>query len=220
MTEASARFDRICATLRDRICLLDAPPGTRLSEEVLAAEFGTSRTPIRRVLARLEAEGLVAVRSGVGSIVTDLDRAEFAQVYALRQELTQLVATLDPVTPTPAHVARAAEFETQGDALAAAPDARAFAVLNRDFHDFGLSLTGNAALREVAERLYLRTARIWLQAVARMDLGQECAIFADEIRQTHAALRAGDARAAALIRRSHISMSAARLAQVPAPTEG
>ena len=214
MTEASARFDRICATLRDRICLLDAPPGTRLSEEALAKEFGTSRTPIRRVLARLEAEGLVAVRSGVGSIVTDLDRAEFAQVYALRQELAQLVATLDPVTPTQAHVERAAAFVAPVEALAAAPDARTFATLNRDFHDFGLSLTGNAALREIAERLYLRTARIWLQAVAHMDLTEECALFADEIHHTHAALRAGDVQAAALIRRAHISMSAARLAGV------
>ncbi|SDY39008.1 GntR family transcriptional regulator [Citreimonas salinaria] len=214
MTEASARFDRICATLRDRICLLDAPPGTRLSEEALAKEFGTSRTPIRRVLARLEAEGLVAVRSGVGSIVTDLDPTEFAQVYALRLELTQLVAVLDPVKPTQAHVDRVQGFVTRGEALAAAPDARGFATLNRAFHDFGLSLTANTALREVAERLYLRTARIWLQAVAHMDLAQECAIFAEEIRQTHEALRAGDVQAAALIRRAHISMSAARLARI------
>jgi DNA-binding GntR family transcriptional regulator len=213
LTEASVRFDRICATLRDRICLLDAPPGARLSEVALAAEFGTSRTPIRRVLARLEAEGLVAVRSGVGSIVTDLDRTQLAQVYALRLELMQLIGTLDPVTLTPAHLDRAASFEDRAMALARAPEPWIFATLNRDFHAFGVSLTDNAALRETAERLYLRTARIWLQAVARMDLSQECAIFADETRAIHAALRAGDLHAAALIRRAHISMSASRLTQ-------
>ncbi len=39
------RYSRMHVELRRRICLLDAPPGTRLSEETLAAEFGTSRNP-------------------------------------------------------------------------------------------------------------------------------------------------------------------------------
>ena len=51
---ARDRFERLHAELRDRICLLEYAPGTRLSEEALAAEFGVSRTPLRRVLGRLE----------------------------------------------------------------------------------------------------------------------------------------------------------------------
>ena len=53
---ARARSERIYRSLRDRICLLDYPPGARLSEEELAAEFAISRTPLRKVLARLEAD--------------------------------------------------------------------------------------------------------------------------------------------------------------------
>jgi DNA-binding GntR family transcriptional regulator len=45
-SDARARFLRLHGALRTRICLLDYPPGTRLSEEALAAEFGTSRTPL------------------------------------------------------------------------------------------------------------------------------------------------------------------------------
>ena len=47
-------FDRranLHQVLRQRICLLDYAPGTRLSETDLAQEFGTSRTPLRRALA-------------------------------------------------------------------------------------------------------------------------------------------------------------------------
>ena len=51
------RFERLYATIRERICLLEYAPLQRLSEEELAAEFKVSRTPIRRVLTRLEAEG-------------------------------------------------------------------------------------------------------------------------------------------------------------------
>ena len=91
---ARERFERIYRTLRDRICLLDYPPGTRLSEEELADEFATSRTPIRRVLARLEIEGLVKARHGVGTIVTDIDIEELTQVYHLRMELAVLIGRL------------------------------------------------------------------------------------------------------------------------------
>ena len=67
------RIERIYAVLRKRICLLDYAPGERLREETLADEFDVSRTPIRRVLARLEDEGLVRSVHGVGTIVPDID---------------------------------------------------------------------------------------------------------------------------------------------------
>ncbi len=88
---AKERFDRIYNTIRDQICLLEYAPGTRLSEEELAKQFDTSRTPVRRVLARLEAEGLVASVHGVGTIVTDPDLDEVFQIYRLRLELAELV---------------------------------------------------------------------------------------------------------------------------------
>src|SRR5205823_1498223 len=91
---ARERFDRLYAIIRDRICTLEYPPGMRLSEEVLAAEFGVSRTPVRRVLTRLETEGLVEARHGVGTIVTDADLAELAQFYPIRMELAVLVGRL------------------------------------------------------------------------------------------------------------------------------
>lgn len=86
-------------TLRQRICLLDYPPGTQLSEIALAQEFGISRTPMRRVLARLEEEGLVHSVHGVGTIVTDANITELEQAYRLRVELTALTGRLDPVLP-------------------------------------------------------------------------------------------------------------------------
>ena len=73
---ARDRFERMHDEIRRRICLLDYAPGTRLSEETLAAEFGTSRTPLRRVLARLESEGLLQSVHGVGTFVTDVDLTE------------------------------------------------------------------------------------------------------------------------------------------------
>lgn len=210
--DARDRLARLHGAMRDRICLLDWPPGTRLSEGDIAAEYGTSRTPIRRVLGRLEDEGLVRSLHGIGTLVTDPEPAELAQTYALRTELAELVGRLSPVTPGPADRAAMARLLARGRALAAAPDARDFARLNMDHFAFGLSLTDNAVLREVAERLYYRTARVWLRQVAALDLAQECAIFLSELTETARAVEAGDPMAAALIRRAHISMSLRRMA--------
>src|SRR5688572_23867072 len=99
-TLARERFERIYRTLRDRICLLEYPPGARLSEEELAEEFRISRTPVRRVLARLESEGLIEARHGVGTIVTDVRIEELAQVYHLRLELAVLIGRLSPLPRT------------------------------------------------------------------------------------------------------------------------
>ena len=209
--DARDRLARLHGEMRERICLMDWAPGTRLSEEGIAAEYGVSRTPIRRVLARLEDEGLVQSLHGIGTMVTDPGAEELAQTYALREELAELVGRLSPVEVGAAQRAEMAGFRAQGEALAQAPEARSFARLNMAYFAFGLSLTGNAVLREVAERLYYRTARVWLRQIAALDLAEECAVFLAELRETERALSAGDAMAAALVRRAHISMSVRRL---------
>lgn len=211
VTGASERFARLYAALRDRICLLVYTPGTRLSEAELASEFKTSRTPVRRVLARLEDEGLVQTRHGIGTIVTDADIRTMAQTYELRMELAQLAGQLSPLPPRPACMTRLDALCRRAEALVAAPDPQDFAVLNMDLHQFLMTLTSNAALREVADRLYYQTARIWLLSIPEMDLLSEVQIFSAEIRQIHTALGTGDLQAVGLLRRAHISMSFTRL---------
>jgi DNA-binding GntR family transcriptional regulator len=211
VSESSDRFGRLHAALRDRICLLGYPPGTRLSESDLAAEFNTSRTPIRRVLARLEDEGLVQTRHGVGTIVTNADIHTMAQTYQLRMELAQLAGQLSPRSVQPHDIARIDTLCAKSKSLVSAPDPYDFAILNRDLHNFLMSMTDNIALRDIADRLYHQTARIWLISIPDMDLSSEIAIFFEEIRQIRSAIHSGDLQAVALLRRAHISMSFRRL---------
>lgn len=210
---ARDRFKWLHVELRDRICFLDYAPGTRLSETALAEEFGISRTPLRRVLARLEDEGLVRSVHGVGTLVTDVDLDELSQVYRLRMELAALTAQLDPVAPTPQLIDAFRSFLPRCEALQESRSHRDFTRINRDFFDALLRLTGNEPLRAISERLYYRTARIWLQSVlsSHVNLQQEIEYFGKEVRDITAAVELGDVSAAANLRRAHISMSFARL---------
>ncbi len=210
---ARARFERIYRTLRDRICLLDYPPGARLSEEELAAEFAISRTPLRKVLARLEAEGLIGSVHGVGTIVTDVDVEELAQVYALRRELAPLIGRLDPLPFTPAQLVRIRAMIAKCDAIAERGDARAFLALNMAFVQEVNALTGNLPLREICERLYIQVARVVLKMMPDLGLAAEFRAFRQEMVEVLAAAEIGDWDAIGHIRRAHISMSFTRMAQ-------
>ncbi len=210
-TMARERFERTYKTIRDRICLLEYQPGERLGEEELAREFGVSRTPIRRVLSRLESEGLLESRHGVGTFVTNVEFESLAQVYRLRMELAELIGKLDPLPRSPADLARVRAIVERCDGLLEAPEARAYARLNMDFFEELTAMIGNQPLKEISERLYYLTHRIWLTSVPHLNLRDETIVFRREVADILAAMEVGDLEAVGFIRRSHISMSVRRM---------
>jgi DNA-binding GntR family transcriptional regulator len=205
------RHERIYRTIRDRICLLEYEPGLKLSEVDLAREFGVSRTPVRAVLSRLEAEGLLESRHGVGTFVTDVDIEALMPVYALRMELAELIGKLDPVPPSQADVARVRKLLARCDGMLDDPDPKAYARINMEFFHALSAMTGNQPLRDISERLYFLTHRIWLKSVPRLDLRDELVVFRREVADTLAAMEINDLEAVGHIRRSHISMSVKRM---------
>ena len=208
------RFERIYKTIRDRICLLEYQPGERLGEEDLAREFEVSRTPIRRVLSRLESEGLLESRHGVGTFVTDVDIDALSQVFQLRMELAVLIGKLDPIPRSEADLNRVRKILARCDA-AKAPDARVVARINMDFFQELSAMIGNAPLREISERLYYLTTRIWLKSVPHLNFKDEIIFFRREVADILAAMEVGDLEAVGHIRRSHISMSVKRMKRYP-----
>jgi DNA-binding GntR family transcriptional regulator len=209
------RFERIYKTIRDRICLLEHQPGERLGEEELAREFHVSRTPIRRVLSKLESEGLLESRHGVGTFVTDVDIDSLAQVFQLRMELAELLGKLDPIPRSEADLARVRALLVRCDKLLKKPDPNAYARLNMDFFQELGAMVGNAPLREISERLYYLTTRIWLKSVPHLNLPDEIEVFRREMADILQAMEVGDLEAVGHIRRSHISMSVKRMKRYP-----
>lgn len=205
------RYERMYRLLRDRICLLDYPPGSRLSEEELAQEFATSRTPVRRVLTRLESEGLVQSVHGVGTIVTDVDIGELEQVYHLRMGLAELIGKLSPVPRTPEDLDRIRALIRRCDADMVNPDQRAFLRLNMDFFYELTAMTGNQPLRDISERLYFQVARVVLKMMPQLGLVEEFSAFRREMEEILAAAEIDDWESIGHIRRAHISMSFRRM---------
>lgn len=210
-TIARERFERIYGMIRDRICLVDYVPGMRLAEEDLAKEFGVSRTPIRRVLSRLEAEGLLESKHGVGTFVTTIDSDNLMQLYQFRMELAELIGKLDPIPRSAEDLERVRAILADCRELLDTPDQRRLAQVNMQFFQELASMIGNAPLREISERLYYQTHRIWLTSIPNLNLRDEILAFSREVGEILSAMEVGDLEAVGYIRRSHISMSVTRM---------
>ncbi len=76
--------------LRFRICVTDPDIPMMLHEGKLAQEFGVSRTPVRQVLQRLAFEHLLETRSGVGTVVSPLQRDQLDLHFLLLSDLLRL----------------------------------------------------------------------------------------------------------------------------------
>lgn len=201
----------IYARLRERISLLDYPPGTVLSENRLADEFGVSRTPIRQVLHRLEFEGLVSIRRGVGSLVTSIDVRYLKQVYDLRVKLIDVIADLDPAAIDERDIVRIDALRDEVRALRGRRDPRALALAYLEFNRAVTRAIGNEPLREIADRLYHQTSRLWTDALPALTWEHEVDAVEREIDDTLLALRAGDMRAVADVRKRHMVDCIARV---------
>jgi len=199
--------DDIYLELRDRIALLTYEPGVMLGENALAEEFGVSRTPVRQALQHLEFDGLVVTRRGVGTMVSTLDLPYLRAVYTLRLKLIDVIGDLSPGRVAGADLRPLEAILDQVKVMRSAAgrnDMRELAKLYIDFNRELSAAIDNRPLREIADRLFYQTSRVWLQLAPDLDLASEVEYVVDEISRVHAALERGDMREVAAVRREHM----------------
>ncbi len=92
--KAAVTPEEILEALRRRIAGHEIPPGGKLREQDLAAEFGVPRTRIRDVLGTLESRGLIERIPNRGAVVTRLDIELVFKLYDVREVLEGLCARL------------------------------------------------------------------------------------------------------------------------------
>lgn len=204
-------FQNLYNQIRTRIYLLEYPPGEALREEELAEEFGVSRTPIRQVLQRLEYEGLVTTKHGIGTLVMTVDVKALKDVYALRLKLAELVGDLSSPRITEHDIDVLKNLQEKVNQMRKNYDPKALALLYLDFHEEMMRLITNKPLRTIYDQLFHQTARVWLQILPELDWEEEVEAFYEELRDVIRALSTKDFIAAAMARRNHLAMVLVRI---------
>lgn len=110
------------------------PAGHRIREEEVAAQTGTSRTPVREAFRRLHAEGLIDLPPNRGAIVSESPIYELDDLFEVRAMLEGFGAERAATRRTDADVAAMRELCDQMEAHAARGEFAELTGLNVTFH--------------------------------------------------------------------------------------
>ena len=105
--------EQIAARLSDRIVTGRYPPGQRIMEQAIAAEFSVSRGPVREALRLLDKDGLVTILPRRGAQVTRLSIDEVKEIFDVRAMLNGLRDRLIAEGPQRATVLPVLEVEVE-----------------------------------------------------------------------------------------------------------
>ena len=156
--------------------------GDMLSETVIAADVGVSRTPVRAALIRLQDEGWLSIYPKRGALVREFSPqavADLAQTKVLLE--TGAVRTSCTAIRRRTAAELRPQLTQQADALATRQLAE-FVELSITFHRAFVAASRNAVLTELYDRLADR------QRFLLFSYGQRLFDRADEILAEHAAL--------------------------------
>jgi DNA-binding GntR family transcriptional regulator len=178
-------------------------PGELVTERLIAARLGMSRTPVREAVRRLEGEGTLERQRDGSLVVRPYSMEEFLHALAVRRLLEGEAARLaaGKISREMLDAARERIARLRSEGLAARRD-------DRDFHAAIAEASGNPVLATVISDLRKRTAMFRLGRLPER-LDQVC----DEHLTIVDALASGDGEAARAAMQTHVDNVRAHLLQ-------
>lgn len=139
------------AVVRERIVKGIYGQGMRLTEQQIAAEFNTSRTPVREAMRQLTADGFLVFKPNSGSVVRSWTTQEIHELFDLRVMIESEIAYHAAVHIDDAKLSELArvqdDIEARGADISEENTAR-IGDINRRFH--GLIAQASASRRLTA----------------------------------------------------------------------
>lgn len=188
-------------TLRKLILTGKLHPGERLTEVRLGKILGTSRTPIREAIRKLELEGLVTITPGSGARVARITEEDLQDVMEVRSALDQLCASLASHRITPEEKQELIRAREDFEHSTKFGDEQEIAESDVRLHDIIARAARNRRLDQVMNGLADTIYRFRYEYI-RDDLHYEELI--SEHRRICEAILSGNAEEAAAAAREHI----------------
>lgn len=148
--------------LLERIMRKELTPGDHIPETTVAADFGTSRTPVREAIRRLGTDGLVTIRPNRFAEVSAYSAQSIQDIGILRIALDSMAIKLAMLNGSKYQFLHLREIalhcekgmQTDNDTLRRTADC--------DFHLELARISGNKPLLRIQNELYLRVNFILL----------------------------------------------------------
>jgi len=127
--------DDLRNALEEQIVSGKLPPGARLDEAEIAAQFNVSRTPVREALKALTATGLVEVRGRQGVTVATITIPILLEMFEMMAALEGLCAKLAARRATLTEKANLRAIHAKLIQALDSQDPERFYAINHEFHD-------------------------------------------------------------------------------------
>lgn len=196
--------EMVLDALRRRIVDGDYPPGERLTEDRLAADFGVSRNPVREALRIVQAEGFVELVPRRGAFVALPDVNAVEDMFAVRERLETLAARLAAERASVADVVRLRALLDSAQEATTRGDLAQVAELNSELHLEIIAITGNRWLASMAGALYMQVR--WVFRIGAAERAPHS--WQEHIRLVDA-IASGDAEAAEAAAADHVHAASA-----------
>ena len=146
-------YHDVAERLRAQIFAHTLPPGSWLDEQTLAATFGISRTPMREAIKVLASEGLVTMKPRRGAYVTEVERGDLEQIFAVLAQLEGFAAKEVAVKASEAQLNQLDNLHLKLEKAAADRDVEQFFEINVRFHELIMEIAGNRWMNGVVSDL-------------------------------------------------------------------
>ncbi|MGH4000174.1 MAG: GntR family transcriptional regulator [Pseudonocardiaceae bacterium] len=174
-------------TIRNGIVSRQLPPGSRVSEQKIAAQLQVSKTPVREALLRLRHAGLVEPVGRGLCVVMPSDRA-IRDAYEVRAGLEHTSARLAATRATPEQAESLILIAAKSLAAARSGDGGEFRGSDRDFHLAVANAAGNSLLSVAIKESLILTSVLRERDVPPAGDSVDCA---EEHVKVAEAIRAG-----------------------------
>ncbi len=214
LTEHKQLRDVVVERLRALITEGKLPAGEWLRQERLAAELGTSYTPIREALKQLEVEGLVEHVPYRGMRVVKFSADDVMDVYTMRSVLEGLAAASAARRLTAEQLAELRSLHEQMVAHARSDNLDLMRELNRQFHLLIIEASGRTYLIRTLRTIWKWfPTMLWSQFAQTSTEANAEREVADNAEHAAilAALEARDSAAADQLMRNHIEQASQTL---------
>jgi DNA-binding GntR family transcriptional regulator len=194
--------DRAYEWLRDRIVMLDIPPGAPIDEVMLGEDLQMGRTPVREAIKRLALENLVTVFPRRGTFASEINITDLADVADVRAQLEGHAAFRAAQRITDAQREELDELLDELKHSRGSDDVETLMALDARIHRFIYRCTGNPYLEQTLDRYFNLSLRIWHLVLDRLPH-----LFArvHEHEELLRAIDAGDAKRARRIVSEHVN---------------
>lgn len=166
--QPTSMAERAYHVLRDRLVLLDIPPGAPIHEGQLSAELGMGRTPIRESLKKLELDHLVVTHARRGTFATQVDITDLADISEMRAALEPLAARRAARLAGPDLRAELAAKSREIAAVRDEPDRRSLMEYDLAVHRLIYQAAGSPHMEDTLVRLDNLVTRIWCLVLDRL----------------------------------------------------